>query len=148
MSIFGRWLAGRKGKEAPDPIVRVRGLMGGFIEACFVSIDAENHRRPSDGRTTLLFMFGAVDMLCQVNEIDERASLELFESMLQDELGEFSPEQAHAVLVEVIQATTDSGGKRIMREGAESIRGWLTGTVPLAPHRLIELLGEREDAPR
>lgn len=143
MRIFGRWF-GRK--DTPDPITRVRGLMGGFIEACFVTIDAKSRQNSRDGRLMLLFMLGAIDMLCQVHEIDKRASLALFESMLQEELGAYTPAQARAVLLEVVRATTDSDGQRIMREGAESIRGWLTGISPLTPHRLSELLSEL-DAP-
>lgn len=141
MSIFTRSL-GRK--DTPDPITRVRGLMGGFIEACFLTINAQSTKDPGDGLLMLLFMLGAVDILCQVHDVDKRASLALFESMLQDELGGYTPAQAHAVLRDVVQATTDSDGKSVMQEGAESIRSWLTGISSLAPHRLSELLSARK----
>lgn len=141
MGILGKWFSR---KDAPTPTARVRGLMGGFIEACFITIDGKSRQKSSDGRLMLLFMLGAIDMLCQVHEIDEKASLALFESMLQAELGGYTPAQARAVLVEVVRATTDSDGKRLMHEGAESIREWLTGISPLAPHRLSELLSEHD----
>lgn len=140
MGILGKWF-GRK--DAPTPTARVRGLMGGFIEACFITIDAKSRKqKSSDGRLMLLFMLGAIDMLCQVHDIDKKTSLALFESMLQAELGGYTPAQARAVLVEVVRATADSDGKRLMHEGAESIREWLTGISPMAPHRLSELLSE------
>lgn len=130
-------------KDDRDPVVRVRAIMERFIEACFLTLGSHRKKDASEGLVVLLFMLGAIDMLCQVNGVEEQTSLALFESMLKDELGGYSDEEARTVLREVVQATADSDSQRIIQEGAESLRTWLIGEDISAPHRLTELLNAR-----
>jgi hypothetical protein len=93
--------------------------------------------------TVLLYMFGAVDMLCQVHNIEEKVTMNLFENLLKDELGEYNAEQAQVLLRAVIQASAATEGQQMMKEGAEALRAWLTGVDVAAPHRLTEILMEK-----
>ena len=140
MGLFSK-LPGQK--DDLDPVVRVRAIMGVFIEACFLTLGSHRKKDPSEGLVVLIFMLGAIDMLCQVTGVEKRTSLALFESMLKDELGDYSDEEAHTLLRAVVQATADSDSQRIMEEGAESLRTWLIREDVAAPHRLTELLNSR-----
>lgn len=130
--LFGR-------KEDRTSLIRVRAIMGPFIKACFLTL-GERQKDSSEGLVLLLFMLGAVDMLCQVHDIDKEGYLALFEIMLRDELGGYSDVEARIVLDAVIQATAENDSRRTMKEGAESLRMWLLGEDVAAPHRLTELL--------
>lgn len=134
-------LLGRK--DNPSPEMRVRAIMERFNNACFLTLRDDREKNESEGLLVLLFMLGATDMLCQVNGIEKQTRLALFESMLKNELGGYSDEEAHTVLEAVLQVMADGDSQRIMKEGAESLRAWLLGQDVAAPHRLAELLSSR-----
>jgi hypothetical protein len=128
------------GRKAPiSPEAKVRAIMERFNYACFVGLP-ESPKNESEGLLVLLFMLGATDMLCQVNGLERQACLPLFESMLKNELGDYSDEEAHSVMDAVLQATADSESQGMMKEGAESLRTWLIGQDIAGPSRLAELL--------
>jgi len=114
-----------------------------FSEACFLTLDSQRTKDPADRLVVLLFMLGAIDMLCQVNDVEKRTSLTLFESMLKEDLGGYSDEDARVVLRGVVKATADSDCQHVMKEGADSLRTWLIGEDIAAPHRLTELLNSQ-----
>lgn len=133
-------------KDVQDPVVNVRAIMERFSYACFLTLDSQRTKDAGDRLVILLFMLGALDLLCQVNGVEKRRSLTLFESMLKDvkyDLGGYSDENARKVLQGLVKATADKDGQFIMREGAESLRTWLIGEDIAAPHRLTELLNSQ-----
>lgn len=113
--------------------------MHNFIEACMLGLETSQTKSPSHGMAFLLFMLGAVDMLSQTQGIDEKDTLILFRDLLREDLGGYSEEDANALLNTVVQASGDAEGHHFMREGAETIKRWMSG-VPGAPHRLSEIL--------
>jgi len=82
-------------------------------------------------------------MLCLVFNTEKKVNLNLFENLLKDELAEYDAEQAQVLLRAVIQASATTEGKKMMKEGAEALRAWLTGVDVAAPHRLTEILMEK-----
>jgi len=117
--------------------------MDKFIEASFISLGSFDKKDSAQGMTVLLYMFGAVDMLCQVHNIEEKLTLNLFENLLKEELGEYNAEEAQVLLRTVIQASAASEGQQMMKEGAEALQAWLTGIDIVAPHRLTEILMDK-----
>ena len=138
---FLRKLFGKR--ESRDDIMRIRAIMEKFIEASFISLGSFDRKDSAQGMTVLLYMFGAVDMLCQVHNIEEKVTLNLFENLLKEELGEYNAEQAQVLLRAVIQASAATEGQQMLKEGAEALRAWLTGGEVAAPHRLTEILMEK-----
>lgn len=138
MNLLGK-LFGKK-KEL-SPTQRVRGIMQHFVEASHIGLDAAHLQTPEHGQMYLTYMFGAVDMLCQVNQLDNANTVVLFQGLLEDLLGGYSPEEAKQIIQVVLRASGNPDGQRIMREGGESVKRWIDG-VTLAPHRLQELLLE------
>lgn len=137
MKLFGKLF----GKKEPSPTQRVRGIMQHFVEASHVALDVARLQTPKHGQMYLTYMFGAVDMLCQVNQIDNAKTVALFEGLLEDLLGGYSPDESKQLTQVVLRASGNTNGQHIMREGAEAVRLWISG-VTLAPHRLQELLSE------
>ena len=140
MSLIGK-LFGSSNEN--NEIARIRKIIEKFIEASFLGLAHLDNKNPNQGEITLLYMFGAIDMLCQVNGLDNNVTLDLFKSMLKDELGEYGDEEAQVLLNEIIQATSEEDGQELMREGGEALRTWLSGEDAAAPHRLTEILMER-----
>ena len=138
MNILGK-IFGKK-KEL-SPTQRVQGIMQHFVEASHVGLAAAHLQTPEHGQMYLTYMFGAVDMLCQVNQLDDAKTVVLFQGFLEDLLGGYSPEEAKQLTQVVLRASGNTDGQRIMREGGESVRMWIGG-VTLAPHRLQERLSE------
>lgn len=123
---------------------RVRGIMQHFVETSHLGMDAALLQAPEHGQLYLTYMFGAVDMLCQVHQFDTAKTVELFRGLLGDLLGGYSSEEAKQLTQVVLQASGTPDGQRIMTEGGEAIRMWISGAA-LAPHRLQELLSEIHD---
>jgi hypothetical protein len=113
--------------------------MHNFIEACMLGLETDKTKSPSHGMAFLLFMLGALDMLSQTQGINEKNTLILFRDLLREDLGGYSEEDANALLNTVVQASGDSQGQNFMREGAETIKLWMSG-IPNAPYRLSEIL--------
>jgi len=128
-------------KKEMSPTQRVRGIMQHFVEASHVGMDASRLQTPEHGQTYLTYMFGAVDMLCQMHQLDDAKTVGLFQGLLENLLGDYSPEEAKQLTQVVLRASSTPDGQRIMTEGGESIRMWISGAT-LAPHRLQELLSE------
>ncbi len=137
MGLFRKFF-GKSKKE--NSASSVRAIMGKFIEASFATLNNDAEKNKNEGMTILLYMFGAVDMLCQVKSVDENVTLTLFSSMLQNELGEYSNEEAQALLSAVVEASAQDRGQDVMKEGGEALRAWLVGSEPGAPFRLTEIL--------
>lgn len=138
MNLFGK-LFGKK-KEL-SPFEQMRGIMQRFIEASHIGMDSAGLRTPEHGQLYLTYMFGAVDMLCQTHQIDDVKTVALFQELLEDLLGGYSPEEAKRLTQVVLRGSGTPDGQKIMREGAETIKMWIGG-VTLAPHRLQELLSQ------
>ena len=134
MSVFGK-------KKELFSTQQVRGIMQHFVEASYMGLDNARMQTPEHGKMCLTYMFGAVDMICQVNQFDSAKTVALFQGLLEDILGEYSPEEAKQLTQVVLKASDTPDGQRIMREGGESLRMWIDG-MTLAPHRLQELLLE------
>jgi len=128
-------------RKEPSPTQRVRGIMQHFVEASHVALDTARFQTPEHGQMYLTYMFGAVDMLCQVNHLDGAQTVTLFQGLLEDLLGGYSPDEAKQLTQIILRASGDPDGQRLMREGGESVRLWIGGAA-LAPHRLQELLSE------
>jgi len=131
-------------KKRDSPIPRIRRTIQLFEEVSTVEIDPtilQNVERDKAGIVMLLYMFGALDILCQSQNIDTKRTLMLFQSLLQDELGNYSDEDAKTLIQAIAQASATPYGKEIMKEGAESIRLWING-LALPHHRLSETLRE------
>lgn len=128
------------GLNKKNEVVRVRKIIEKFVEVSFLSLTHIDSKSPDQGRITLLYMFGALDMLSQVKGLDTNITLELFKNMLKEELGGYSEEEAQVILREIIQATAEQEGQNLMKEGGEAIRTWLIGEDSAAPHRLTEIL--------
>lgn len=128
-----------KKKTQLTPTKKVKGIMQRFALVSFVGIDPSKMKNEEAGQLCLIYMFGAVDMLCQSHQLGPESTIDLFQSMLQEELGDYSPEEAKKVAQVTIRASAEPSGKDIMREGGEALRMWIAG-VALAPHRLQELL--------
>jgi hypothetical protein len=138
MNILGRLF---NKKKEPLPTQRVRGIMQNFVETSHVALDTTRLQTPEHGQIYLTYMFGAVDMLCQINQIDDVKTVALFQGLLEDMLGSYSPEEAKQLTQTVLRVSGNPDGQRIMKEGGESVKLWIGG-VTLAPHRLKELLSE------
>ena len=130
-------------RESLDDITRIRTIIDKFIEASFIPLGSFDRENSAQGMTVLLYMFGAVDMLCQVHNIEEKLSLSLYENLLKEELGEYNAKEAQVLLSVVIQASAASEGQQMMKEGAEALQAWLTGVDVAAPHRLTEILMDK-----
>lgn len=126
--------------EESNNVARARTILEKFIEASFIPLSDVEERSSSQGMTILLYMFGAVDMVCQVKGVDEQRTMVLFNELLQNELGEYTGKQADTLLKEVIKASAEPEGQQLMKEGAETLRLWLTDGEPSAPLRLKRLL--------
>ena len=127
-------------KKDDDNFVRIRSILEKFIEATFLTLNDADKKDSSQGMTILLYMFGAVDMLCQFKGMDENTTLILFNEMLKNELGEYTDEQAQALLTEVIRVSAQTEGQQLMKEGGEALRSWLVKSDPRAAFRLTEIL--------
>ena len=134
MKLFG------KNKEL-SPTEQVRGIMQYFIEASYIGLGNSRFQTVEHGLMCLTYMFGSVDMLCQANQIDSAKTIAIFQGLLEDLLGGYAPDDAKQIMREVLRASCNPDGQRIMREGAESVRSWICGET-LAAHRLEELLSE------
>lgn len=140
MSFLGKLLGHRK----DDEITRIRKIMGTFIGASFLGRAHPDRRGADQEKIVLLYMLGALDMLCQAHKQDAKTTLTLFESLLKgEELGGYSDEEAQVLLNGVVKASDEQDGKELMDEGAEALRTWLIGENVAAPHRLTEILMER-----
>ncbi|MEX2162852.1 MAG: hypothetical protein WD823_01235 [Sulfuricaulis sp.] len=137
MSFF-RKLFGKR--EESNNVAHVRAILEKFIEASFIPLSGIDEKSSSHGMTILLYMFGAVDMVCQVKGVDQQTTMLLFNEMLQNELGEYTDKEAEALLKEVIKASAEPEGQQLMKEGAEALRLWLTESDLAVPYRLTELL--------
>lgn len=137
MSFFRKFFG--KSKEDSN-FVSARAILEKFIEVSFIPLNSMDEKSSREGMTILLYMFGAVDMVCQVKNVDEQTTLVLFNEILKNELGEYTDEQAEALLREVVKASAEPEGQQLMKEGAEALRSWLTDSDPAAPFRLTELL--------
>ena len=122
-----------------SPLWQVHRIMHNFIEACLLGLEESKTKSSSHGMAFLLFMLGAVDMLSQTQGIDEKDTLILFRDLLKEDLGGYSEEDADTLLNTVVQASGDAQGHHFMKEGAETIKLWISG-VQSAPHRLSEIL--------
>ena len=137
MSFFRKFFGNH---EESNNVARARAILEKFIEISFMPMIDIEEKSSRQGMTTLLYMFGAVDMICQVKGVDEQTTMMLFTKMLQNELGEYTGEQAEALLREVVKISAEPEGQQLMKEGAEAIRLWLTDSDPSAPLRLKKLL--------
>ena len=140
MSLFGK-LFGNRNKN--DEITRIRKIIEKFVEVSFLGLTHLDKRNPDKGKIILLYMFGALDMLCQVNNLDENTTLALFKNILKEELGEYTDEQSQVLLNEIVQASDEQEGQELMKEGGDALRTWLIGEDVASPHRLTEILMER-----
>ena len=135
MSFFRKFF----GKNSSgDILVRVRAIMEKFIEVSLVTVPVE--RDPDQGKIILVYMFGALDFLCQWKEVDEKTTLTFFKELLKNELGDYTCEQAEIILREVVKVSAEAEGQLLMKEGAETLKAWLADTEPGAPFRLTEIL--------
>jgi hypothetical protein len=126
MNLFGKLFGKKKELSSTQ---RVRGIMQRFIEASYVGMDADRLQTPEHERFYLTYMFGAVDMLCQANQIDYMNTVALFQGLLDDLLGGYSPEEANQITQVVLRASGTPDGQRIMREGSEAVRMWSGGAT-------------------
>lgn len=118
--------------------------MNHFIEASHVGLDANQLNSSEHGQVYLTYMFGAVDALCQVHQIDTASTVSLFQELLEDIMGGYSPDEAKQLVHDILRTSETAEGQRIMSEGGESVQTWISG-AKLAPHRLQELLLEIEE---
>ncbi len=122
-----------------NPVNQVRRIIEEFIKASFLWIGNQSNKYSSKGLEILLYMFGAVDMISQIKGINEKDTLDLFQNMLQEELGEYSAEEANVILRTVVEATKKPENQQVMKHGGEALRLWLLGDVT-APRKLYEIL--------
>jgi len=129
-------------KKELSPTQRVHGIIQHFVEASHVGMDVACLQTPEHGQLYLTYMFGAIDMLCQAYQLnDAKTVVALFQGLLEDLLGVYSTEEARQLTQVVLRASGTPDGQRIMREGGETVKMWISGAT-LAPHRLQELLSE------
>jgi hypothetical protein len=114
-----------------------------FAEASHIGLNTDRLQTPEHGQIYLTYMFGALDMLCQVNQIDDRSTVAMFQGLLEDILGGHSPDEAKQLTQVILHVSTNPEGQRIMKEGGEAVQAWIKGAA-LAPHRLKELLVEMD----
>jgi hypothetical protein len=126
-------------KKNFSPSQRVRGIMRRFAEACSVELDTCHLNSPEQGKLYLTYMFGAVDTLCQVYHLGPLFSASLFQSLLEESIGGYSPAKARQLTQDVLRASATREGQIIMGEGGESVQTWMAGTLS-APYRLHKLL--------
>jgi len=127
-------------KPELTPCQRVRGIIKIFDNASMTGLlDPKLMEGTNHIKAYLLYMFGAVDMISQVNKLSSKETLEVFESMLQNEISNQTPDSAKGLARMVISESATQAGQTLMQEGGNALKYWIQG-VTLAPHRLQEIL--------
>jgi hypothetical protein len=142
-----KWLSGLFGgkKKELSPPQRVREIMRLFVETSLLLVDGENLETPEDGQLYLTYMFGAVDALGQLHELDESSTVSLYQNLLEDFMGEYSPDEANELTQATLRHSITPDGQNIMSEGGNAVMKTLAGDQN-ASLRLFELLGGWDDS--
>ncbi len=110
-----------------------------FVEMSLLLVDGEKLETQETGKLYLTYMFGAVDALGQLNELDEETTISLFRSLLEDFMGGYSPDEAKELTQEILRQSITPYGQVIMGEGGNAVLKTLKGDKN-ASLRLFELL--------
>jgi len=139
-SLFGRH---DKDQELAD---RVPDLIGPFIDCAMLAVNVVEKKtgRPLpefSQLTILVFVFGALDELCQCLKLNEQETLRIFRKLLVTKLGSESGEKAERLFQMVVRLSSMKEGQRALVTGGRAHADWRVGEK-MAPLILGALLQE------
>lgn len=142
---FFNGLSGKQDKRQ-ELVGRVPDLIGPFIDCAMLAIDVVEEKTgqplPDFSQLTILvFVFGALDELCQRLKLNEQETLQIFRKLLMDKLGAQSEQNAQSLFQMVVRLSSMREGQRVLVTGGQAHADWRVGDK-MAPVRLGMLLEE------
>jgi len=144
MGFFNRLF--RKQDKRGELVGRVPDLIGPFIDCAMLAVDVVKKKTgqplPEFSQLTILvFVFGALDELCQCLELNEQETLQIFRRLLMSKLGAQSEEKAQSLFQMVVKLSSMKEGHGALVTGGKAHADWRVGDT-MAPVRLGALLEE------
>lgn len=142
---FFNALFGKQDKRR-ELVGRVPDLIGPFIDCAMLAVDVVKKKTgqplPEFSQLTILvFIFGALDELCQCLKLNEQETLQIFRRLLMGKLGAQSEQNAQSLFQIVVRLSSMKEGQRALATGGQAHADWRVGDK-LAPVRLGSLLEE------